>query len=344
MNHIDMEANRKKPSDIHKVLNGVCKLCRPDDGLRTELKIQLGLSDEIINQYILSAPPGNIVRRLQEEFGFTDDDMLGVPGFFQSEKGDVLFKYHVNVDYGIAVRSISHKISGILLHFQPIGDTCSKTPDKEVAWLSTKGELMGTPSGSPIGMVGNPSNYMYYDDILGKRRYGTEIELGKRGNIFITDSFFKATACHRQYGTRALFMTGVQNRTSLARTMGDLTHRSGSRQKVIIAPDANWRNDMDVMEGWLNVVEDIYGQCLPVWMAVWPPSCGEQIRAVMHRGLADRITPKRISKAFLPHIRRYADAEAAKGCKEAEQLGSYARYISQKLSRWENQVDFGVME
>ena len=344
MKHIEIEADRKKPTDIHKVLNGVYKLCRPDDTLRTELKIQAGLSNEMIDQYILSAPPSDIVQRLRKEYGFTDDDMLGVPGFFQSEDGEVLFKHYVNVDYGITVRSVSNRILGILLHFQPIGQVCGANPEKDVAWLSTKGELMGTPSGSPVGMVGNPSHYMYYDEILGKRRYGTEIELGKRGNIFITDSFFKAAACHQRYGTRALFMTGVQNRTSLTRTMEELTHKSESRQKVIIAPDADWRNEMDVMEGWLNVVEDIYSQCLPIWMAVWPPSCGAQISSVVCSGFADRITPKRISKAFMPHIRRYADTAVGKGCKEAEQLGSYAHYISLMLSRWENQVDFGVVE
>lgn len=344
MKNFNIEADRKPPAGIHKVLNAVLKLCKANDALRTNLKIQFDWSNEMIDQYILSAPPSDLVQRLQEEYGFTDDDLLGVPGFFQSEEGNVLFKYYSYVDYGIAVRSISHKVLGILLHFQPIGRDSNKKPEEEVAWLSTKGEYMGTPSGAPVGMVGNPSNYMYYDEAMGKRRYGTEIELGKRGNIFITDSFFKAAACHQQYGMRALFMTGVQNRISLPRTMGELTRKSGSRQKVIITPDADWRKDMDTMEGWLNVVEDIYSQCMPVWIAEWPRSCGAQIRTVLNNGYADKITPRRISKAFLPHIQRYADAEIKKGCKEAEQLGAYAHYIAQMLSRWENQVDLCVME
>ncbi len=62
-------------------------------------------------------------------------------------------------------------------------------PEKECIWLSTKEELLGTLSGSPIGMVGNPREYLRYDDVIGKRRDGIELVLGKRGNILLQIAF-----------------------------------------------------------------------------------------------------------------------------------------------------------
>lgn len=210
------QAERQSPQHIHKVLNAMFKSCRPGIFLRETLKCRWQLSDEIIEQYILAAPSEDIVQRLYEEYGFDDEDLLGVPGFCQGSDGRVWFRRNVNIDHGVAIRSVTHKIVGILLHINSEYKKSVDYPEKEFIWLSTKEEMLGTPSGSPIGMVGNPKEYMCYDDVIGKRRYGTELDLGKRGNIFITDSFLKASACHQIYGTRALFATGIRHADSLS--------------------------------------------------------------------------------------------------------------------------------
>ena len=329
------QADRQSPQHIHKVLSAVFKLCRPGVFLREMLRCRWQLSDEIIEQYILADPPENIVQRLYEEYGFGDEELLGVPGFYQGCDGRVQFQRHANIDHGVAIRSTSHKITGILLHINSEYKKSVDYPEKEFIWLSTKEEMLGTPSGSPIGMVGNPREYMCYDDVIGKRRYGTELDLGKRGNIFITDSFLKAAACHQAYGMRALFMTGVRHADSLPRTMEMLCRKSKSRQKVIIAPDIDWTDDPVMMADWMKIIQAIYSECLPIWIALWNPVYGARIDEVIRNGHTAEIRPKRISKAFLPRICCWADAKAGTGNDIAKRLSDDAHYLSGLIDDWE---------
>lgn len=220
---------------------------------------------------------------------------------------------------------------GILFHFAS-RDNDEKT---QYGWLSTRRQKKGTPSGAPIGWVGKAANYMIYDEMLGKRRPALPVELDKRGTLFVTDSFFKAAACHYNYDVRALFSPGYRNISSLSDTVRSHAERIGSPLRVVLTPDADWRSNINLMAACLKIIDGIYRDCYPLWIAQWPPQLGRQIDQVLRGGCGDKIRPKRVSKVFLPYVCKWAEAEAGKGTEGASDLLSLAVMVCEKIADWE---------
>lgn len=320
------QAARHSAQEIHKVFNVIFKKYRPDPVLRTYLKREYALTDEAINRYILSPPPGNTAQQLLQQ-GFYHDDLIGVPGFYKTENGEVRFRQYYSTDFGIAVRSESGKIIGIFFHFTSQGGR-TKT---QYGWLSTRLQQMGTPSGAPIGWIGKAGQYMIYDELLGKRRPALPMELDKRGSLFIADSSFKAAACHHHYDARVLFASGYRNISSMSNAVRNHAERIGSPLRVVLTPDAYWRNNVNLMAVYLRVIDGIYRDCYPIWIAIWPPELGKQIDQVIRGGHADHIKPKRISKVFLPYICKWAETETEKGTEGAADLHDLAVMVRGKI-------------
>ena len=112
-----------------------------------------GLTERQIEEQRYRSTPLFGFRKLAEKLVAEGCTLQGVPGFYQEKTGHWTINFSgKNSGFLIPVRSIDGKIQGMQIRVDKVVDK------RKYIWFSSANRKMGTSSGSPIHMIGNPES------------------------------------------------------------------------------------------------------------------------------------------------------------------------------------------
>lgn len=162
------QSERASAQDIHQTFSMLFGMLTLKPAHREHLRSdKRGLTDEQIDRFgFRSTPPYFLCRSLTERLIKQGCVVQGVPGFYQTDKGEWTVKFSSRMS-GILIPAVG--IDGLIRGAQIMLDTPIKNkddpPDKQgtkYLWLSSSNKPMGVTSGSPVHFVGNPFSRTIY--------------------------------------------------------------------------------------------------------------------------------------------------------------------------------------
>ena len=116
-----------------------------------------GLTERQIEEQRYRSTPLFGFRKLAEKLLAEGCTLQGVPGFYQDKTGNWTINFSGNNSgFLIPVRSIDGKIQGMQIRVDKVVDK------RKYIWFSSANRKMGTSSGSPIHMIGDPDSEEVY--------------------------------------------------------------------------------------------------------------------------------------------------------------------------------------
>jgi len=264
-----VQAKRQTAATIDRVYQAIAAACPPDDDLRRKLHGDRGMTDAEIDRDIIAPIPHGIVDVLKAR-GITEEDMIGVPGFFQDpESGAVKFSRQ-GVSYGIIVRDAGGRIVGLMAKYSDSGH--------KYGWYSSARHNMGISSGAPAGYLDFLDTPGEWDDDIGDVIQDTGT-LGRRAPIIVCEGYHKAATVRRTWGLRSIYVSGIQATGGVGQIVKQIALTDGSYIRAIVAPDTDCIDNPQVMAGTLRMIDRIVSTGMIEWLriAMWDIDLGKGI-------------------------------------------------------------------
>lgn len=167
-----------------------------------------GLTERQIEEQRYRSTPLFGFRKLAEKLLAEGCTLQGVPGFYQDKTGNWTINFSgKNSGFLIPVRSIDGKIQGMQIRVDKVVDK------RKYIWFSSANRKMGTSSGSPIHMIGDPDSE----------------------EVYVTEGPLKGTVAHYLSGKTFVAVAGVNQYKGLSELLDCLKQRN--LKKVFEAHD-----------------------------------------------------------------------------------------------------------
>lgn len=218
------EVKQAAPDVVHKTLNGMLEMLTLSKHHREHLRTVRGLTDEQIDQLgYKSTPPHYMCVSLTNQLISQGYTVEGVPGFYTKDgKWTVRFP-SMFAGIIIPVRDVDGLIRGCQIRLDVPMKEKDAPADKQGAkyvWLSSSGKANGTPSGSPVHVVG---------DI-------------KARAIYLTEGIMKSDISHFLMNRTFAGVAGINNTAQLDYLLAWLA-KNGT-QEIVLVPDIDrYRNE-----------------------------------------------------------------------------------------------------
>lgn len=233
-------ALRRNPAEIDLIYAVMQGILTPSPSLRTRMKTERFMSDDMIDRYILSPISESFINDLLAELkrqSIDTEKLFGIPGFYRDAHGLPAAVHYPYTDYLIMVYNQFGKRTGIQIRKRP-GDKC------RYLWFSSASHLDGCSSGTPINYI--PS--------FGIKRYN---------GIAITEGAFKGLALS-QMGIDTLALSSVNATQNVLST---LQHRRTTT--VVIAFDMDKSANLAVANATHDLAIQLQKNGLSVYIAEW---------------------------------------------------------------------------
>lgn len=298
------QAKRQTAATVDRVYQAIAAACPPDDDLRRRLKADRGMTDAEIDRDIIGPIPHGIVDMLIER-GITEDDMIGVPGFFRDPESGIVKFARQAVDYGIIVRGIGGRIVGLMAKYSDSGH--------KYGWYSSARYHMGVSSGAPAGYLGFLDLPGEWDDERGDVDQ-SNTGLGKRAPIMVCEGYHKAATVRRTWGLRCIYVSGIQSTGGVGMMIDDITQEYGCYARVIVAPDTDCLDNPQVMAGTLRLIDRIVSTGMIEWLriAMWDIDLGKGSDDAIRAAGPDAIRSVKLYQwigYIEPYIRNYKNQD-----------------------------------
>lgn len=218
------EVKQAAPDVVHRTLNGMLGMLTLSKHHREHLRMVRGLTDEQIDQLgYKSTPPHYMCKSLTDRLIAQGYTVEGVPGFYMKDgKWTVRFP-SMFAGILIPVRGVDGMIRGCQIRLDVPMKEKDAPADKQGAkyvWLSSSGKPNGTPSGSPVHVVG---------DI-------------KARAIYLTEGIMKSDIAHFLMNRTFAGVAGINNTAQLDYLLAWLAENG--TQEIVLAPDIDrYRNE-----------------------------------------------------------------------------------------------------
>lgn len=218
------EATQADRETVHKTFSRLLQMLTLSKHHREQLRTARGLTDEQIDQFgYKSTPPyyqcKAIAKRLLAE-GYTVE---GVPGFYVKDGAWTVRFPTMFAGFLIPVRGVDGLIRGCQIRlYVPMKehDAPAEKQGAKYVWLSSSGKPRGTPSGSPVHIVGDL----------------------KARAIYLTEGILKADIAHFLMNRTFVGVAGINNTAQLDFLLAWLAENG--TQQIVLAPDMDrYRNE-----------------------------------------------------------------------------------------------------
>lgn len=299
-----VQAKRQTAATIDRVYQAIAAACPPDDDLRRKLHGDRGMTDAEIDRDIIAPIPHGIVDVLKDR-GITEEDMIGVPGFFQDpESGAVKFSRQ-GVSYGIIVRDAGGRIVSLMAKYSDSGH--------KYGWYSSARHNMGISSGAPAGYLDFLDTPGEWDDDIGDVIQDT-VTLGRRAPIIVCEGYHKAATVRRTWGLRSIYVSGIQATGGVGQIIKQIALTDGCYLHVIVAPDTDCLINPQVMAGTLHMIDQVLSTGYAEWVriATWDPHLGKGIDDVIRAAGPDVIRSVKLYRwigYIEPYVQNYQNQD-----------------------------------
>ena len=268
------QAKRQTAATIDRVYQAIAAACQPDDDLRRKLQSERGMTDDEISRDIIAPIPHGIVDMLIER-GITEEDMIGVPGFFQDPESGAVKFMRQGVSYGIIVRDAGGRIVGLMAKYD-------NSDGHKYGWYSSARRNMGISSGAPAGYLDFLDLPGEWDEEIGDVIQDTA-SLGRRAPIIVCEGYHKAATVRRTWGLRGIYVSGIQATGGVGQLIKQIALTDGCYLRAIVAPDTDCLINPQVMAGTLHMIDQIVSTGYAEWVriATWDPHLGKGIDDVI---------------------------------------------------------------
>ncbi len=192
------ESQRAGEEDIHKTYSMLLSHLNLTSKHREDL-LNRGLKDAQIEEQRYRSTPIFGIHKLVEKLLEDNCILQGVPGFYQDKNGMWTMNFSGKKSgFLIPVRALDGKIQGMQIRQDKIVD------GGKYIWFSSGNRKMGTSSGSPVHMIGNPE---------------TE-------EVYVTEGPLKGTIAHYMTGKTFLCVAGVMQYKNLPSLLGKMKKKN----------------------------------------------------------------------------------------------------------------------
>ena len=266
------EAKQADPEVIHRTLTGLLGMLTLSKHHREHLRTVRGLTDEQIDQLgYKSTPPHYLCRSLTDRLVAAGFTVEGVPGFYTKDGKWTIRFPSVFAGILIPVRGLDGKIRGCQIRLDVPMKEKNAPADKQGAkyvWLSSSGKPDGTPSGSPIHMVGDP----------------------KARVVYLTEGIMKSDIAHFLMNRTFAGVAGISNTAQLEAFLPKLAENG--TQEVILAPDMDRFRNVHVSTSVSKIIGMVQKYGMDCRLLFWNPN---------YKGIDDwQLSLKRRQKEKLP--------------------------------------------
>lgn len=205
-----------------------------------------------------------IMNKIQSSLQLKDqNELLGIPGFFQDRRGKIVFTYAKGEAIGIAIFDRDHKVSGIQLRYTS----------------AENGRYKFMSSGFANGLKKSPGSLGsvcgFVEDVLYPQN-------SRHNSIAVTEGRFKAEALV-QLGFTVVNMHSISNWKPAGKVAREL---AGNAKRFVLCYDCE--DNPAVWESASNLYH-LLQDLKPVEFAVWDKKYGKGIDDVVNSGNISRI-------------------------------------------------------
>lgn len=211
-------------SVIHDTLSGLLGMLKLSEQHREHLRVARGLTDEEIDRLgYKSTPPFYMCKPLTERLIAQGYTVEGVPGFYQKDGAWTVSFSTILAGILIPVKGVDGLIRGCQIRLDvPLKDENEDEdkPGAKYVWLSSAGKPMGTSSGSPVHIAGEPNSRV----------------------VYVTEGILKADISHILMNRTFAGIAGISNLAQLELLLAYLAENG--TEVIIGAPDLDrFRNE-----------------------------------------------------------------------------------------------------
>ena len=246
------EAKTADPEVVHRTLEGLLGMLSLSKHHREHLKTVRGLTDEqIAHLGYKSVPPYYQCKELTDRLIAQGYTVEGVPGFYTKDGKWTVRFLSMFAGILIPVRGVDGLIRGCQIRLDVPMKEKDAPADKQGAkyiWLSSSGKPNGTPSGSPIHMVGDRNARV----------------------VYLTEGILKADIAHFQMNRTFAAVAGINNTAQLEMLLPWLA--GNGTQEIILAPDMDRYRNIHVSEAVSKIILMIQKHGMNCRLLSWNPN------------------------------------------------------------------------
>lgn len=238
--------------EIHRTFRGLLGMLTLSKHHREHLQTVRGLKDEQIEQLGYKSVPAHYrCRAITEQLLAEGYTVKGVPGFYTKDgKWTVRFP-SMFAGILIPVRDGDGMIQGCQIRLDVSMKDKNAPADKQGAkyvWLSSSGKPDGTPSGSPVHLVGDL----------------------KARAIYLTEGIMKADIAHFLMNRSFAGVAGINNTAQLDSFLAWLAENG--TQEIVLAPDMDRYRNEHVSSAVSKIVTMVRKYGMGCRLLVWNPN------------------------------------------------------------------------
>lgn len=232
------------------------------------------LSEDRINKDYFTMPycssdfMSKLISKL-EEVGLTEQDLLGVPGFYLSKNGSVMFKSYRGI--GIRIKNVNQTRIQIRLR-KPFLNKSNKY--QRYIWFSSQHDFKGCGSGSPVDIL-----YPSIDKEKMKRI------------VFLTEGKFKSEMINKYFDSISLSIQGITSWQNKIKPQIQYIQKDAGIKGIFICYDADMSSNIQVYYQCKEMVKhelDMFHKN-NIFIVTWDASKGKGIDDLINNGYKDEV-------------------------------------------------------
>lgn len=264
-------ADEKTIEKIYEIFIGLSHLKKED---KEYLLKDRELSEDRIKKdyftmpYCTTAFMAKLIKKLNEN-GLTEQDLLGVPGFYLSKTGSILFKGYRGI--GIRIKNGSQTRIQVRLR-KPFLNKSNKY--QRYIWFSSQQEYKGCSSGSPVDIL--------YPNIDKK-----DIKLV----AFLTEGKFKSEKINQHFDSISLSIQGITSWQNKIKPQIQYIQKDIGIKGIFICYDADMSSNLQVYYQCKEMVKqelNIFHKN-NIFMVTWDADKGKGIDDLIANGYKDTV-------------------------------------------------------
>ena len=202
--------------------------------------------------------------------GYTDEDILRVPGFYQTKNGYISIAGSYTRGLGLKVRNATGKVVGIQVR--------TNDANKKYIWLSStsyNGSKSGTPCAVeyPKSMVEN-----------GNLNIEESLNTASKNSILITEGKFKAIALAKELKGVSIGISGINTWENKVKKEVDVLMDYKKFNNAVLYPDADCSYNTAIFNAFKALAEKELPSDMPVYVAYWNIELGKGVDDVINAG------------------------------------------------------------
>ena len=204
-----------------------------------------------------------------EEKGLSEKDLLGIPGFYLSKEGKVLFKSYRGI--GIRIKNGSQSRIQIRLR-KPFLNKSNKY--QRYIWFSSQHDYKGCGSGSPV-------------DIL----YPSISKEDMKRIVFLTEGKFKSEMINKHFDSISLSIQGITSWQNKIKPQIQYVQKDANIKGIFICYDADMSSNLQVYYQCKEMVKhelDMFHK-KNIFIVTWDASLGKGIDDLINNGHKDKV-------------------------------------------------------